>query len=319
MTFKKDYLWPIIGIVAVALSVYLLYHQLRDISFSDLLESLNAIPHYRWALAALATLLAYMALAGYDRLALMHLHKNIPWRFISLASFTAYAIGHNLGASMFSGALVRYRAYSSQGMNIGEIGVLVAFCSFTFALGCILLGGILLLVEPALLNQFHQDIPIWMAVSLGSIMLLLVALYILGSLLNIKTLHFRHFRLQYPRFSLITKQLLIGPLELLAAAAIIYFALPADSNPGYMVVLGIFLASFSAALVSHAPGGLGVLELMFLIALPDVHQADLLVALLIFRLFYLLIPFAISLIVVLYFEHHQWLNRLRKHHAEKNP
>ena len=30
-----------------------------------------------------------------------------------------------------------------------------------------------------------------------------------------------------------------------------------------MIVLGAFLASFSAALLSHAPGGLGVLELIF--------------------------------------------------------
>src|SRR5690606_9638734 len=111
------------------------------------------------------------------------------------------------------------------------------------------------------------------------------------------------------RLNIAWKQLIIGPLELLAAAAIIYFALPEASNPGYWLVLGIFLASFSAALVSHAPGGLGILELMFLVALPDINQADVLAALFVFRLFYLLIPFALSIVVVVFFERLQWIKR----------
>src|SRR5690554_6045769 len=139
MVIKKDYLWPIIGLLAVALSIYLLVHELRGISYEDIVDSIVAIPFTGWVLSALATIAAYAALAGYDSLALQHLHKKIRWRFISLASFTAYAIGHNLGASVFSGGMVRYRAYSSQGLNAGEIGVLVAFCSFTFTIGCLLL------------------------------------------------------------------------------------------------------------------------------------------------------------------------------------
>lgn len=77
------------------------------------------------------------------------------------------------------------------------------------------------------------------------------------------------------------------------------------------MVLGIFLASFSAALVSHAPGGLGVLEVVFLLGMPDLDPADVIAALLVFRLFYLLIPLALSLVLVLMFEHSQWLDRLK--------
>jgi uncharacterized membrane protein YbhN (UPF0104 family) len=162
-----------------------------------------------------------------------------------------------------------------------------------------------------MLNRFNDDIPVWVGLSTGIGMLTLVALYVLGSVLKFRPLKIRKFSLEYPSIRIVWRQLLIGPLELLAAAAIIYFALPADSNPGYLLVLGIFLASFSAALISHAPGGLGVLEVLFLLALPDVDPADVVAALLIFRLFYLLIPFALSLIFVVLFEHDQWINRLR--------
>ena len=311
MRLNKDYVWPIIGLAAVGFSAWLLFHQLRDISFDDIVDSLNAIPVTGWLLSALATLLAYAALAGYDRLALLHLRKKISWGYIAAAAFTAYAIGHNIGASVFSGAVVRYRAYTAKGLSGADVGVLVAFCSFTFTLGSILLGGIVLLIEPRLLNRFFEDLALWVPIVSGVAMLAMVGLYVVGSSLRLKSLRIRNFRLQYPRLPIVLRQLIIGPLELIGAAAIIYFALPSASNPGFLLVLGIFLASFSAALVSHAPGGLGVLEVVFLLALPDVNPADVIAALLVFRLFSLLIPFALSLVIVLLFEHDQWLQRWR--------
>jgi uncharacterized membrane protein YbhN (UPF0104 family) len=93
---------------------------------------------------------------------------------------------------------------------------------------------------------------------------------------------------------------------LIGAAGIIYSALPEVGNPGFVVVLGIFLVSFSAALISHAPGGLGVLELVFVMGLPEMDQADVIAALLVFRLFYLLIPLAIALLVIPIFERTQF-------------
>ena len=72
------------------------------------------------------------------------------------------------------------------------------------------------------------------------------------------------------------------------------------------MVLGIFIASFSMALVSHAPGGLGVLEIAVLKGMPDVPQANVVAALLVFRLLYLIMPFVFALGVVLVFERHRW-------------
>lgn len=311
MRLNKDYVWPIIGLVAVAFSAWLLYGELRDISLNDIMTSINAIPAINWLWSAISTVVAYIALAGYDRLALMHLRKKISWSFITAASFTAYAIGHNIGASVFSGAVVRYRAYTAKGLNGTEVGVLVAFCSFTFTLGSLLLGGVVLLLEPEILSRFYADISPWVAYACAFGMLLVVLLYVLGSLSRRKSLRIRKVRIQYPRLRIVWRQLLLAPVELLAAAAIIYFALPDKSNFSYLLILGIFLASFSAALVSHAPGGLGVLEVVFLLALPDEDPADVIAALLVFRLFYFIIPFIISLFLVVLFERDQWIHRFQ--------
>ena len=137
-----DYIWPAIGIVAVLLAGWLLVRELHTLSWEDLKGAFVAIPAHRWGFAIGCTVLAYAALAWYDRIALMHLGFRLSWPFISAVSFTTYALSHNIGMSMFSGAMVRYRAYSTRGLTLPDIGVLVAFCSFTFGLGTALLGGI---------------------------------------------------------------------------------------------------------------------------------------------------------------------------------
>ena len=130
-----DAAWPVIGLGAVAVSSWLLFKDLRGLSFASLKSALFSISLARWLLAIGSTSLAYAALAWYDQIALLHLGRRLSWRYVAVASFTAYALAHNIGASVLSGAVVRYRAYSEKGLSVGEIGVLVAFCSFTFALG----------------------------------------------------------------------------------------------------------------------------------------------------------------------------------------
>lgn len=241
-------------------------------------------------------------MAAYDRLALDHLGHRISLWFITLCSFTTYALSHNLGASVFSGAVVRYRAYRSKGLSPGEVGVLVAFCSFTFTLGTLVLSAVVLLVRPDIIERFAEFLPVEMSLTTGVLILIVIGLYVIGSLVGLPSFRTRWFQLHYPKPKIVFRQLVIAPVELIGAAGIIYFALPEAGNPGYIVILGIFLASFSAALLSHAPGGLGVLELIFIAALPEMDPAAVLAALAIFRLLYLVIPFVLALIVILVFE-----------------
>lgn len=308
MKNKLEYVWPVIGLLAVVFSFWLLFKEVRQISARDILDSLQAIAPWQYAMAGLSTLVAYAALAWYDRIALLHLGvRHISWLFISLCSFTTYALSHNIGASVFSGAMVRYRAYSSKGLSAAQVAVLVALCSFTFILGTVLLAGFVLVFEPnemARLSGLLPDILVHETTArlIGIALLAFVALYVVGSIFHLRPLAIRSFKLEYPRPGITMRQLVAAPLELLGAAGIIYFALPEAGNPGYFVVLAVFLASFSAALVSHAPGGLGVFELVFLTAMPDAAPAAVIAALLIFRLFYLLMPLAFALVVVLAFE-----------------
>lgn len=324
----RNFIWPVIGLAAVVLSCWLLYKELHSLSLHEVWDGLKAIPHHNYTFALLATLAAYAALAWYDRIALLHLGiTNISWWYVSVTSFTTYALSHNIGASVFSGAIVRYRAYSVKGLSATQVAILVGLCSFTFALGVVILAGVVLVVHPHVLidivgklsgklhggglfdKLYHifPSLPDFQITDrtlfyIGIALLTLVAFYILGSLTHMRPLRIRSFKLEYPRPGVMIRQLIAGPLELLGAAGIIYFALPGESNPGFIVILAVFLASFSAGLLSHAPGGLGVFELIFTASLSNIPQGDVIAAVLVFRLLYLLIPFAISIVVVMIHE-----------------
>ncbi|WP_455476657.1 lysylphosphatidylglycerol synthase transmembrane domain-containing protein [Bartonella sp. B41] len=310
----KRFIWPFIGISAMLISVRILYVKLSAISFCDVMECLSSLGTCQWTLACLCSFVAYAALAGYDRIALQHLGHKISWIFIALCSFTTYALSHNIGASVFSGAVVRYRAYKIKGLSGTEIAILVGFCSFTFVIGTILLSGIVLIIQPGIITLIHEDLPKWLGTAVGTILLSCVALYVFGSLLQLKPLQLgKKIKISYPRLKIVSQQLLISPLELLGAAGIIYAVLPHNVDVDFVSVLGVFLASFTVALLSNAPaGGVGVLEALFITGMPNVNPTNVIAALIVFRMLYLIIPFIISLFIASIFEIRQYWKRVQK-------
>ena len=334
MSRIKSLFWPLVGLVAVVWAVRMLYYKLQaevatdpavrqiladggiwsDIKIiaSVIADRLAGIPPSGYLLAGASTLVAYWALAWYDRIALIHLNRQrgISWLYIATCSFVTYALSHNIGVSVLSGGMVRLRAYTAKGLSTAEVAVLVALCSFTFAYGTIMLIGFVLIGEPEILTPMAEafgwrEIGRGAAMAIGGLLLAFCALYVLGSWLNFPPLKIGGFELVYPRMPIVARQLVAAPLELIGAAGIIYFALPADANVSFMVVAGAFLLSFSAGLLSQVPGGVGVMEAVFLAILPDVAPTAVIAALLIWRLFYLIIPLIISLPIVLLFERSQ--------------
>jgi uncharacterized membrane protein YbhN (UPF0104 family) len=330
----KSLFWPLVGLVAVVWAVRMLYFKLQaevatDPAVKQLLmeggvwsdlkiivsvigDRLVGIPPSGYLLAAASTLVAYWALAWYDRIALIHLNRQrgISWIYIATCSFVTYALSHNIGVSVLSGGMVRLRAYTAKGLSTPEVAVLVALCSYTFAFGTIMLIGFVLVIEPEILGPMvdtfgWREIGRGAAIAVGVALLAFCALYVLGSWLHFPPLKIGGFELVYPRMPIVARQLVAAPLELIGAAGIIYFALPPDANVTFIVVAGAFLLSFSAGLLSQVPGGVGVMEAVFIAILPDVPATAVFAALLVWRLFYLIIPLIISLPIVLLFERSQ--------------
>ncbi len=64
-------------------------------------------------LAALFVAFGYFTLTFYDLFALRTIGRSdVSYLTAALAGFTSYSVGHNVGASVFTGGAVRYRIYS---------------------------------------------------------------------------------------------------------------------------------------------------------------------------------------------------------------
>ena len=98
------------------------------------------------------------------------------------------------------------------------------------------------------------------------------------------------------------------------AAGIIYFALPQTGNPGFLVVVAVFIISFSAGSGLQRAGRIGRVRTVFLKSMPGAPHDGVLAALLVFRLLYLLIPLGFAIFIVLGFERRQLAEAIEHHH-----
>ena len=198
MKHLKDYVWGVVGLVALVVAVWLLFRELRGLSLADVEASVVAIGPKGFALAALSTLAAYVGLAFYDKTALEHMGVKLPWPFVATVSFVTYALAHNIGATVFSGGLIRYRAYSTKGLNATQVAGLVAFCSLTYTLSMATVGGFALTLRPDLIARITPLEP-WAGQGIGAVLLGVFALYVIGSLRHFPAMKLWGFSILYPR------------------------------------------------------------------------------------------------------------------------
>ena len=77
-----------------------------------------------------------------------------------------------------------------------------------------------------------------------------------------------------------------------------YMLMPQEPNIGFVTLAVIFVSATLLGFASHAPGGLGVFDAAMLVALWQFDKEELLAGLLLFRLLYYIVPFALSLLIL---------------------
>jgi glycosyltransferase 2 family protein len=117
----------------VGISVYVLANILKDVDFGRVAGNVRAMPASQIGWAVLFVASAYATLTWYDFFAVRTIGANhVPYRIAALASFTSYAIGHNIGATAFSGGAVRYRIYSQFALGIIDVAKICFLTGLTF-------------------------------------------------------------------------------------------------------------------------------------------------------------------------------------------
>ena len=140
-------------------AIYVVQREFRHLRLKDIGAALHAIPLTALIFSFIWTIFSYFILTFYDRLGTIYAGHKVSYGRVAFASFCAYALSHNLGFAAVSGAAVRYRLYAHWGLTPLQIGKTVAFCSLTFALGGMVLGGAILFLEPRAIPFFGQHLP----------------------------------------------------------------------------------------------------------------------------------------------------------------
>ena len=99
--------------------------------------------------SSLLALASYGILTLYDYLALQYVGAGLRYLRVAPVSFSAFAIGHNVGLSSLSGGAIRYRAYSLAGPVGGTHRTGCGFHPADLRSGCGILLGVTLLLDPA--------------------------------------------------------------------------------------------------------------------------------------------------------------------------
>ena len=102
-----------------------------------------------------------------------------------------------------------------------------------------------------------------------------------------------------PSLELALAQVTVGTINVCFVAAALYELLPPTAGIGYFAVATVYVLADVASIVSHVPGGLGVLEAVMIHVLPE---ASVIGALVIFRFIYFLVPFMIGVVLFAAYE-----------------
>jgi uncharacterized membrane protein YbhN (UPF0104 family) len=280
----------LIAAAAVGLAAFLLYRTLSRYSLDELIAAVTAVPVPRLLGAAGFAAASYLSLTFFDYLALRYVGRPLPYLKAALASFTALSLGHNIGLAALSSGAVRYRFYSRWGLTAGEVAKVVVFCGITVGLGLLTLGGAALLLRSELAVEITGlTLPVIIALGLGC--LAVPTIYLFLSAFVRRPLRIRRWSLEIPAFRLAAGQVLIGSINFAFVAACLHQTLAAVADVAYLGVASVYVIANATALVSHVPGGLGVIESVVMYLLP---QNDLIGPLLVFRFVYFLVPLCLG-------------------------
>ncbi len=287
-----------LSLAIFVIALFVLYHILRDINPRALLAALKATDWRTLLVAACFVAAGYVTLTFYDLFALRTIGRNdLPYRAAALGGFTSYAVGHNIGASVFSGGAVRYHIYSNWGLSVVEVTKICFVAGLTFWLGNVTVLGLGVLYTPAAGRAIDQ-LPLWLNRGFGLLLLALLAAYVAWVWVKPRVIGREDWQLTLPGGPLTLVQITIGIVDLSCCAAAMYMLMPGQPNLGFATVAVIFVAATLLGFASHAPGGLGVFDAAMLVALWQFRKEDLLAGLLLFRLLYYITPFVISLVIL---------------------
>jgi len=248
-------------------------------------------------LALILVTASYGSITLYDWLALHTMgRKDVPYRIAALASFISYPIAHGIGAVALISPILRYRIYSRSGIGAMGVANICFLTGLTFWLGNMTALGFSLLYEPLAIGVVDHLTP-GINRLLALTLLSGVAAFVIWSWRHPRRLGKNRWVVRLPSGPLVLLQILIGLLDLTAAALTMYVLIPSGLDIGLFRLMAVFIAATLLGFASHAPAGLGAFDATILIGLGGADKEQILATLLMFRFLYHFVPMLGALVL----------------------
>ena len=286
------------SVIVLCFAGFTLFRMLRDVQPERVLSSIAAMPASHIALSIAFVAAAYFTITFYDFFALRTIGaRHVPYRIAAMSAFTSFSIGHNLGATVFTGGAIRFRIYSAYGLNLIDVAKIAFVTGLTFWLGTAFVLGLGMAVAPEAASALDQ-LPPWVNRAIGLTGLAAICFYLLWLVGKKRVIGFKGVTLTLPSARLTFVQILIGIADLSLAAVGMYVLLPANPPVELLPFVVIFVLATLLGFLSHTPGALGVFDAAILIALAQYPKEELLATLLVWRAIYYVLPFSLALAIM---------------------
>ncbi|GAA0575618.1 bifunctional lysylphosphatidylglycerol flippase/synthetase MprF [Caenispirillum bisanense] len=280
------------SLLAFGLALWVIHREASVITWDEIHAGLRRVggTDVLFGLALAAG--SYLALTGFDYMGLRHCGMRLPYRQVLPGAFIAQAISHTAGFAALTGTSIRLRFYSNLGVGPLDVARVMVFCTISIALGAAVVGAAGAVAEPVRLAAALQ-LPLPVVKLIGVALLLAVGAYIGAASLR-TAVAVRGWRLPLPALRVTLAQVALSTLDWMAAGGVLYILLPENLPVSLAGFLGLYAIAIMAGVVSHVPGGVGVFEGLLLVFLPGVPAADVLTAMILYRLIYNVLPLVVA-------------------------
>ncbi len=294
------------SLVLIGVAVWVLHRYLARIAWRDVVAAWSQLPPRRIVFSILATFVSLGMLALFDVLAArVVVGHRVSAKLAAFAGAVTQAISNLLGFHAITGIALRYRIYATAGVGMGDLARIVSLAGLGLALGFIVVITGALCWQPAITHGWGRLPGVVLALAL------IALLCWLGR--RPRTLRVWRWPLAFPGADIAAAQMLVGGIEMTAAIGALYLLLPPATAPPFVDFLPIYVGAVVAGIVSHSPGGLGVFETIMLASFPAEARAELLVAMVCYRVIYSVLPFVLASAALATFE---WVRRRRARIAQ---
>jgi uncharacterized membrane protein YbhN (UPF0104 family) len=167
-------------------------------------------------------------------------------------------------------------------------------CNLAYGLAVGLMLDVSLVVAADRLAPFFRISSEWL-MAIGAIGLVKDVGYMLLVIFRRAPVRLRGWSFNLPTPAMTALQYVVGLIDVALVSSVLYLLLPDSVQIGYLPFIAVYLASVLVGIVSHVPAGLGVIESVLLLLLPDVPPEQLLASVLMYRVIVEIIPLLIAL------------------------